>query len=86
MNKGEGQRQRETLPAEQGAGCVAPSQDPGIMPCAKGRCSTTEPPRCPYNIFLTNELGPHKKMKKQKHNDLVSNDELHTEFANQHKW
>ena len=27
--------------------CRTRTQDPGIMTSAKGRCSTTEPPRCP---------------------------------------
>ena len=27
------------------------SQDPRITTGAKGRCSTTEPPRCPKNVF-----------------------------------
>ena len=31
----------------QGARCRTLSQDPGFMPWAKGRCSTTEPPRRP---------------------------------------
>ena len=31
----------------QGAQCGTRSQDPGTMPRAKGRCSTTEPPWCP---------------------------------------
>ena len=33
-----------------GAWCRTRSQDPGTMPWAKGRCSTTEPPRCPSGI------------------------------------
>ena len=35
----------------QGAWCGTRSQDPEIMTWAKGRCSTTEPPRCPSNHF-----------------------------------
>ena len=35
-----------------GARCGTRSQDPGIMPRAKGRCSITEPPRCPF-LFLS---------------------------------
>ena len=35
----------------QGARYGTQSQDPGIMPWAKGRCSTAEPPRCPRNYF-----------------------------------
>ena len=36
-----------------GARCGTWSQDPGVTTWAKGRCSTTEPPRCPYIwIFL----------------------------------
>ena len=31
----------------QEARCGTRSQDMGIMPWAKGRCSTAEPPRCP---------------------------------------
>ena len=31
----------------QGAQCGTRSQDPGILTWAKGRCSTTEPLRCP---------------------------------------
>ena len=30
--------------------CRSRSQDPGITTWAKGRCSTTEPPRCPDQI------------------------------------
>ena len=36
----------------QGTSCRTRSQDPGVTPRAEGRCSTTEPPRCPY-IFLS---------------------------------
>ena len=36
-----------------GARCRTRSQDPGITTWAKGRCSTTEPPRCP-SLFLYN--------------------------------
>ena len=36
----------------QGAWCRTQSQDPGIMTWAKGRCSTIEPPRCPYVCIL----------------------------------
>ena len=32
----------------QGTQCRTASQDPGITPWVKGRCSTTEPPRCPH--------------------------------------
>ena len=31
-----------------GPQCGTQSQDPGIATWAKGRCSTTEPPRCPH--------------------------------------
>ena len=35
-----------------GAQCGTQSQDPKIMTGAKGRCSTTELPRCPAKEFL----------------------------------
>ena len=41
----------------QGAGCRTQSQDSRIIPWAKGRCSTTEPPRHPL-FFLQIELDP----------------------------
>ena len=31
----------------QGAGCGTQSRDPGVTAWAGGRCSTTEPPKCP---------------------------------------
>ena len=37
----------------QGARCGTRSWDHGIIPWAKGRCSTLEPPRCPWlSLFL----------------------------------
>ena len=49
-----------------GARYGTPSQDPRVTPWAKGRCSTTEPPRCPREIDtfsscfqLDGELTPH---------------------------
>ena len=37
-----------------GAWCRTRSQDPRIMSWVKGKCSTTEPPRCPmYTLFLS---------------------------------
>ena len=51
------QREAETQ-AERKAGsmlgdqCRTRSQDPRITPCAKGRCSTTEPLRCPEKQCL----------------------------------
>ena len=38
----------------QGAQCRTQSQDPGIMPWAKGRCPTTEPPRRPQRTVIPN--------------------------------
>ena len=35
-----------------GARCRTWFQDPGIMTWAKGRCSTTEPPRCPSILWF----------------------------------
>ena len=35
-----------------GAWCETRSQDPGITIWAKGRCSTTEPPRCPQHMYF----------------------------------
>ena len=35
-----------------GAWCGTQSQDPRIMTWAKGRCSTTEPPRCPCFLYF----------------------------------
>ena len=43
-------RGRSRLPTE--AQCRTWSQDPGITPWAKGRCSTTEPPRHPHTHYL----------------------------------
>ena len=36
----------------QGAWCGTQSQDPGIMPWAKGRCSPAEPPRRPLTVII----------------------------------
>ena len=36
----------------QGSRCGTRSQDPGIMPWAKGKYSTTESPRGPYSILI----------------------------------
>ena len=36
----------------QGARCGTRSQGPGITTWAKGRCSTTETPRCPYLLVF----------------------------------
>ena len=41
-------RQREEAGFSQGAWCWDSIPDPGIRTWAEGRCSTTEPPRCPY--------------------------------------
>ena len=42
----------------QGARCGTRSQDPGIMPWAKGRRSTTEPPKCPNtHLFNTHPVN-----------------------------
>ena len=38
---------REEAGSLQGARCGTGSRDPSITPWAKGRCSTTEPPKCP---------------------------------------
>ena len=43
-----GRRGRSRLPAEQGTGCGALSQDSGVMTSAKGRW----PPRCPSPFLL----------------------------------
>ena len=43
-------REKSKLPAW--AWCRTPPQDPGFTRWAKGRCSTTEPPRCPSFMFL----------------------------------
>lgn len=45
--------ERSRLLAEQGARCRPQSQDLGIMTWAEGRCLTTEPPRCPYVLFIS---------------------------------
>ena len=39
--------------SRRGARCGTRSRDPGIMTWAKGRCLTTEPPRCPCDALST---------------------------------
>ena len=53
-----------------GARCRTRSQDPGMMPWVKGRCSTTEPSRCPNTetFCITQSMDPctnHKVLQKQ---------------------
>ena len=36
----------------QGAQCGTRFQDSRITPWAEGKCSTTEPPRCPSNVYF----------------------------------
>ena len=54
------ERSRDTAEGEAGSSwrtqCKTRSQDPKITTWAKGRCSTTEPPRCPTNCNLTHVL------------------------------
>ena len=45
-------RGRSRLPAEQGAGCGAPSQDPEIMIWAEGRCLTSWSTQAPLHIYF----------------------------------
>ena len=45
-------RGRSGLLAEHRAWCGAGSQDREIMTWAKGRRPTTEPPRCPWKMFI----------------------------------
>ena len=46
----ETQAEGEDAGSMQGAQCGTRSQDSGIRPRAKGRCSTTEQPRNPQNL------------------------------------
>ena len=44
----------------QGARLGTRTQDPGIIAWAKGRCSITELPRCPWFLFFLHEnTTPH---------------------------
>ena len=46
-------RGRSRLPTEQGAGCRAPSQDPGVMTWAKGRCLTDWATQAPLITLIS---------------------------------
>ena len=59
MRDTERERQRQAegeAGSLQGASCRTLFQDPGITPWAEGRCSTTDPPRCPRMYKLNIKL------------------------------
>ena len=53
-SRGEGQREKQWTarrePDDNRQQCGTPSQDPGIMTWAEGRCLTAEPPRHPFSF------------------------------------